>query len=66
MDIFKDDAIAAYGTTEALAEALGIGRTAVVMWSDSKPIPEKHALKLRYVLKPAYFSKLATQQDKTA
>lgn len=66
MDISKQDAIAAYGTQEALAEALGIGRTAVVMWSDVKPIPEKHALKLRYVLKPAYFRKLETQHEKSA
>ena len=65
MDISKQDAIAAYGTPEALATALGIGRTAVVMWSDNKPIPEKHALKLRYVLKAAYFRKLETQHEKT-
>jgi len=66
MDISKQDAIAAYGTADQLATALGIGRTAVVMWSDDKPIPEKHALKLRYVLKPGYFRQLETQQAKPA
>lgn len=61
MDISKQDAISAYGTQEALADALGISRTAVTMWSDTKPIPERHALKLQYVLKPELFAEASKQ-----
>jgi len=57
MDISKQDAISAYGTQQALADALGISRTAVTMWADDKPIPENHALKLQYELKPDLFGK---------
>lgn len=62
MDISKQEAISAYGTQQALADALGISRTAVTMWSADDPIPEKHALKLRYELKPEVFGK----QEKAA
>jgi DNA-binding transcriptional regulator YdaS (Cro superfamily) len=55
MAIQKKDAIAAYGTQQALADALGISRTAVTMWSDDKPIPAEHDLRLRYELKPDVF-----------
>lgn len=55
MDIYKRDAIAAYGSPTALAEALGISRPAVVMWPDNRPIPQRHALRLRYELKPDVF-----------
>lgn len=55
MDISKQDAITAYRTQQALADALGISRTAVTMWRDDEPIPEKHALKLRYELRPDVF-----------
>lgn len=55
MDISKHDAIAMYGTQQALADALGISRTAVTMWPDDKPIPERHALKLRFELRPDVF-----------
>lgn len=57
MDISKQDAIAAYGTHQALADALDISRTAVTMWPADKPIPERHALKLRYELKPDVFGR---------
>lgn len=55
MEIIKEDAIAAYGTGVALAEALKIAPEAVYQWKDGQPIPEKQALKLRYVLKPLIF-----------
>lgn len=55
MDILKKDAIAAYGTQQALADALKISRTAVTMWSDDRPIPAEHALRLRYELRPEIF-----------
>lgn len=55
MDIYKRDAVAAYGTQQALADALGISRSAVAMWSSENPIPREHALRLRYELKPEIF-----------
>jgi hypothetical protein len=55
MDIYKRDAISAYGTQQALADALGIGRTAVTMWPDNQPIPTAHSLRLRYELRPELF-----------
>lgn len=56
MDIQKKQAIAAYGTQQALADALGISRTAVTMWSEDRPIPNEHALRLRYELRPDIFA----------
>jgi hypothetical protein len=55
MDIYKREAVAAYGTQQALADALGIGRTAVTMWQDDLPIPKEHELRLRYELRPDLF-----------
>jgi len=60
MDITKKEAIAAYGTQQALADALKISRTAVTMWSDDRPIPNEHALRLRYELRPDLFSGAGT------
>lgn len=57
MGIFKKDAVSIYGTQQALADALGISRSAVAMWADNKPIPAEHALRLRYELKPGAFNK---------
>jgi DNA-binding transcriptional regulator YdaS (Cro superfamily) len=62
MDIWKKEAIEAYGTQQALADALGISRTAVTMWSDERPIPREHQLRLRYELKPELFGDQATTQ----
>jgi hypothetical protein len=59
--ISKDEALAAYGgDTLALAEALGITRSAIYQWPDG-PIPQAQALKLRYVLKPDVFGPPAEQ-----
>ena len=55
MDIYYSDAVAAYGSQQLLADALGISRSAVAMWSREKPIPREHALRLRYELKPDVF-----------
>lgn len=50
--ITKQEAVAMYGGNQAaLARALGIKRAAVSKWKDG-PIPERHALKLRYEIKP--------------
>ena len=63
MDIRKKQAIDAYGTQQALADALGISRTAVTMWADDKPIPKEHALRLRYELKPELFGAADVLQE---
>lgn len=55
MNIYKRDVLAIYGTQQAAADALGIKRGAVAMWSNERPIPERHALKLRYELRPDLF-----------
>ena len=52
MDIYRKDALSIFGTQQALADALGITRSAVAMWGDEKPIPAEHALRLRYELRP--------------
>lgn len=62
MDIHKKEAIAAYGTQQALADALGISRTAVTMWPDDRPIPKEHQLRLRYELKPDIFGPVAAEK----
>jgi DNA-binding transcriptional regulator Cro len=54
--ITKAEAVALYGSQTALAEALGIGKSAVSQWPDG-PIKERHDLKLRYELKPEAFAK---------
>lgn len=60
--ISKDEALAAYGgDTLALAEALGITRSAIYQWPDG-PIPQAQALRLRYVLKPDVFGAPAADQ----
>jgi hypothetical protein len=51
----KREALRYFKNQSQLAEALGITRSAVSYWSDTKPIPEVHALKIRYVLKPEKF-----------
>lgn len=57
--ITKAQAVGLYGGNQAaLARALGIQRAAVCRWSDG-PIPERHALKLRFVLRPEVFDKNA-------
>lgn len=53
--ISKAEAIAAYGgNASKLARALRITPSAVYQWPDG-PIDERHALKLRFVLKPEVF-----------
>lgn len=51
----KQQALAAFGgNSSALARVLDITPQAVYQWPDG-PIPELHALKLRYVLMPDVF-----------
>lgn len=53
--IEKAAAMAAYeGNASELARALGITPQAIYQWPDG-PIPEVHALKLRFVLRPEVF-----------
>lgn len=54
--ITKERAIKAYeGNASDLARALEITPQAIYQWPDGEPIPEVHALKLRFVLKPDVF-----------
>lgn len=55
VEISKEQAIELFGTQVALAEALGISQPAVALWKDGKPIPQKHAYRIRYELKPEAF-----------
>lgn len=66
MDIYYSDAVSAYGSQQALADALGISRSAVAMWSREKPIPQEHALRLRYELKPDVFGPAKPKSKKAA
>jgi hypothetical protein len=69
MDITKAEVLRVYGTHQAAADALGITRTAVTMWPEDQPIPERHALRLRYELRPDVFGDTAPaspEQDKAA
>lgn len=55
IEITKEQAVAAYGGNQAaLARALGVTRQAVSAWPDGL-IDERHALKLRFMLKPEVF-----------
>lgn len=53
--ITKEQAVAHFKTQTALAEALGVTKGAVSQWKDGEPIPENHALKLRYEIAPEAF-----------
>jgi hypothetical protein len=56
LHITKERAIELFGSPLELAEALGIERANVYMWKDGEPIPQKHALHIRFVLKPEAFN----------
>lgn len=54
--ITKECAVGLFKTQAALAKALDISKGAVSQWKDGMPIPEVHALKIRYELKPESFA----------
>jgi DNA-binding XRE family transcriptional regulator len=56
IEITKEEAVEMFKTQAALARALGIYRQAVHQWKPGKPIPEVHALKIRYQLRPEQFT----------
>ena len=49
-----------------LARALNITPSAVYQWRDGEPIPDAHALRLRYELKPKVFAHLNPANDNDA
>jgi len=57
LHITKEKALSLFDSPLALAKALGIERANIYMWPDKEPIPEKHALRIRYELKPEAFRK---------
>lgn len=50
----KKEAIALFSSAKELTTALGISKSAVSQWPDG-PIPDKHDLRIRYVLRPEHF-----------
>jgi len=56
MKIIKEKAVSLFGSQAELARALDISLAAVSQWAAGEPIPEKQALKIRYVLKPDEFA----------
>lgn len=61
MSISREQAIALYGSAQALADALGYtSRHAVYMWPKGGPIPREPYLRLRYELKPGAFKQDGT------
>lgn len=52
--ITKQQAFEMFGTGYRLAKELGLTSQAVYRWPDG-PIPQKHALRIRYELKPELF-----------
>lgn len=57
VEIQKEEAIGMFRNKAQLAKALGITRQAIERWPDGKPIPEKQALKIQFVLRPELFKK---------
>ena len=51
-EIIKEDAVKLFRNKNRLALALGISRQAVEKWPDGEPIPERHSLKIRFILRP--------------
>ncbi len=56
IEITKKEAIGMFRTKANLAKALGVTNQAVGQWPDG-PIPQKQALKIRFILKPELFDK---------
>jgi len=64
--ITKAQALEAYGgNASALARDLNISPQAVYQWPEG-PIPEVHALRLRFVLKPGIFGPAPTANEPAA
>lgn len=61
--VSKEMAISLYGSQAALARALHVSKQVVSRWPNGAPIPERYALRLRFVLKPEAFC--STADDKT-
>jgi len=51
----KTTALKLYGSSKELAKALKVTKQAVSNWRADKDIPAKHALRIRYELKPEAF-----------
>lgn len=52
----KEQAIELFGSVKELQAALGLKtHSAIYMWQDGQPIPDNHALRIRYELRPDAF-----------
>lgn len=62
--ITKEQAIRLFGSVKSLQTALGLKtHSAIYMWPDGEPIPENHALRIRYQLKPEAFDQAGNLID---
>ena len=53
--LLKEDAVALFGSQIKLAAALGITPQAITHWKKGEGIPQAHAYRIRYDLKPDAF-----------
>jgi len=54
--ITRAQAVQLFGSVKALQTALGLKtHSAVYMWPEDAPIPDKHALRIQYELRPNAF-----------
>lgn len=60
----KSQAINLFGSAQELQAALGLSRTAIIMWKDK--VPKVHELRIRYELKPEAFNKNGTLRKRAA
>lgn len=51
----KEDAVTLFGSQNKLAAALGLTPQAITHWPAGQPIPQAHAYRIRYDLKPESF-----------
>lgn len=56
--ITKEEAFELFGNGYRTSKALGLPPQAVYQWKDGQPIPEVHALRIRYEIKPEHFEKM--------
>lgn len=52
----KEAAVALFGSQNKLAAALNLTPQAITHWPAGQPIPQAHAYRIRYELKPECFA----------
>ena len=59
--LLKEDAVKLFGSQIKLAAALGITPQAITHWKKGEGIPQAHAYRIRYDLKPEEFNSKRTK-----